>query len=159
MAKRDHQKGALSHLGQFVALSYTMMDSPAYMGLSASAKVLLQDVARQYSGKNNGQLSPCWELMQRRGWKSPVTLNSAKKELRKTSLITVTRKGTRGPNGKAELWSINWMRLDWKPYFDIGPKGQDYMGYIELKVDPTTDQQKRELRLIQGALEAAKKSA
>lgn len=133
MSKRDHQKGALSHLGQFVALSYTMMDSPAYMGLSASAKVLLQDVARQYSGKNNGSLSPCWELMQRRGWKSQTTLNDAKKELRASRLITVTRKGTRGPKGKPELWSINWLKMNWKPDFDITPRGQDYLGYIDLQ--------------------------
>lgn len=133
MSKRDHQKGALSHLGQFVALSYTMMDSPDYMGLSASAKVLLQDVARQFSGKNNGLLSPCWELMQRRGWKSPTTLNAAKKELRSSRLITVTRRGTKGPNGKAELWAINWMRMDWKPDFDITPRGQDYLGYVDLQ--------------------------
>lgn len=155
MARRDHAKGALTPLGQFVALSYTMMDSPAYMGLSPSAKVLLQDVARQYSGKNNGSLSPCWELMRQRGWKSPTTLNSAKKELRATRLITVTRKGTKGRNGEAELWAINWMKMDWKPEFDISPRGQDYMGYVELQTDPVAEQKKRELRLIKRALEAA----
>ncbi len=155
MAKRDHAKGALSHLGQFVTLSYGMMDCPDYMGLSPSAKVLLQDVARQYSGKNNGSLSPCWELMQRRGWKSPTTLNSAKKELRATRLITVTRKGTKGRNGEAELWAVNWFKMDWRPDFDVSPRGQDYMGFIEVEIDPSAEQRGRELRLIKGALQAA----
>lgn len=159
MAKRDHAKGALSHLGQFVALSYAMMDSPAYMGLSHSAKVLLQDVARQYSGKNNGSLSPCWELMKDRGWRSPVTLNKAKKELRASRLITVTRQGTRGPKGKAELWAINWMRMDWHPDLEIGPQGQDYMGYVELKVNPNAEQDTRKLRVVTAALKAVRKSA
>lgn len=159
MGKRDHAKGALSHLGQFVALSYSMMDSPAYMGLSSSAKVLLQDVARQYSGKNNGSLSPCWELMQRRGWRSPATLNNAKKELRATRLITVTKVGVPGVNGTPELWAVNWMKMDWKSDFDIGPRGQDYMGYVELKVDTQAEQKRREIRLIKGALDAVDRSA
>lgn len=159
MARKDHRRGALSHLGQFVALSYAMMDSPDYMGLSPSAKVLLQDVARQYNGKNNGSLSPTWELMKNRGWKSPNTLNAAKKELRATRLITVTRKGRKGPNGDPELWAVNWLKMDWRPDFDINPQGQDYMGYIKLQVNQTADEDARKLRLVKVALEAAKKSA
>lgn len=159
MAKRNHQKGALSHLGQFVALPYSMMDSPNYVGLSPSAKVLLQDVARQYSGKNNGSLSPCWELMKKRGWKSPTTLNSAKKELRATRLITVTRQGTKGQHGKAELWAINWMKMDWKPDLDIDQRGQDYMGFIEVQTNPGAELETRKLRLVKEALQAAEKSA
>ena len=159
MAKRDYAKGGLSHLGQFVALSYTMMDSPDYMGLSSSAKVLLQDVARQYSGKNNGSLSPCWELMKARGWKSKDTHNNAKKELRATRLITVTKQGTTGPNGEPELWAVNWMKMDWRPDFDIKPTAHDFMGFVELKINPSAEQERRVKRLIKGALEAAEQAA
>lgn len=155
---RAHRKGDLSHLGQFMSLPYTMLDSPDYLGLSSSAKRLLVDVARQYSGKNNGSLSPSWELMKDRGWVSSGTLDSAKKEIRATRLITVTRKGTRGQNGKAELWALAWFSLDWHKGMDIEPRGHDYLGYLDLKASKvTSNANDPRLKLVKGALKAAGK--
>ena len=51
------------------------------------------------------------------------------------------------------------MKMDWRPGFDIGPRGQDYMGFIKLEVNQTAEQDARKLRLVKTALEAAKKSA
>ena len=159
MAKTDYRRGDLSGMGGFVPLPYSVLDSAAYLSLGPSAVKLLFDVYRQYSGKNNGSLSPCWELMQKRGWKSPNTLSNAKKELRASRLITVTRQGTKGVNGTAELWAVNWLSLDWRSDFDIDPKGHDHMGYVDLKINPDVEQDQRKLRLVQTALKAAKKIA
>jgi len=140
-------------------MPYSVLDSAAYQSLSPSAVKLLWDVYRQYTGRNNGSMSPCWELMQHRGWRSQTTLDKAKKELRASRLITVTRQGTRGVNGTAELWAVNWLRMDYRPDFDVTPQGQDFKGYIDLKVDHDAEQNARKLRLVQTAVKAARKSA
>lgn len=138
MAKSNYRKGDLEGMGQFVAIPFTVLDSPAYLSLSQSAVMLLFDICRQYSGKNNGSMSPCWELMQRRRWNSKATLQKAKEELRQSSLITVTRAGTR-KKGDCELWALNWLKLDWHKGMDIQPNGHNYKGFLDLKaakIDP-----------------------
>ncbi len=138
MARIGYKKGALEALGGFVPLPFIVLDSRAYQTLSTAAKTLLIDVARQHTGGNNGGLSPCWELMSRRGWKSKATLQNAKNEVRLSGLITVTRIGTR-KKGDCELWALSWFKLDYRPDMDIQPKAHNYMGFMEIKdakIDP-----------------------
>lgn len=144
MAKTDYRKGDLAGLGMFVAIPYEVMDSSGYQNLSPSAIKLLMDICRQLSGKNNGKLSPTWELMKDRGWKSQTTLNDAKKELRNSKLITVTKVGSR-QKGDCEFWAVNWLKLDWDKCMDIEPAGHDYKGYLNLKdvkIDPIPERRK-----------------
>ena len=42
--------------GSFIALPWSVVDSPKYKTLSSTAKALLIDLARQYRGLNNGSL-------------------------------------------------------------------------------------------------------
>ena len=150
MAKNNYRKGDLGGMA-FVAMPLIVLDSPDYLELSPSATKLLIDVYRQYSGINNGRLSPCWELMRKRGWKSQTTLNNAKKELRQTRLITVTKAGTR-QKGNPELWAVNWRQLDWRKDMDIQPTGFDYKGFLDLKaakIDPIPERSKSpELKIV-----------
>lgn len=44
---------------RFMALPHVVLDSPAYLALSFSARALLVDIGRQYSGGNNGRLLIC----------------------------------------------------------------------------------------------------
>lgn len=96
--------------GQFVALPHVVLDSRAYISASTAAKTLLVDMARQFNGRNNGDLSCAWKLMEPLNWRSEATLNRAKKELIERGLISETRKGAR-PN-KASLYGLTWLACD-----------------------------------------------
>ena len=72
-----------------------VLESDEYASLSFPAKALLLDLAGQFRGRNNGQLSIAWKLMQPVGWRSKTTLYRAAKELLRADLIRVTRAGNR----------------------------------------------------------------
>jgi hypothetical protein len=96
--------------GGFIKLPLSVLNSAAYLGLGAHARMLLFDLAAQYRGDNNGDLCAAWKLMHPRGWKSEATLDKCKRELIASSLIVETRKGAR-PN-KCSLYALTWYALD-----------------------------------------------
>jgi hypothetical protein len=110
--------------GQYTAVPWIVLDSQAYVGLSASAKALLIDIARQYNGRNNGDLSVTLKLMKGRGWKSSDTLNRAKRELIDSGLLFETRKG--GFPNKCSLYGITWWKLDPSQKYDIDQRAFPY---------------------------------
>ena len=89
---------------------HEVLNSVAFIGLSAHARMLLLDLAAQYKGNNNGDLCAAWTLMHPRGWKSEETLHKAKRQLLERGLVAETRKGAR-PN-KAALYGLTWFTLD-----------------------------------------------
>lgn len=104
--------------GGFIALNWSVVDSPAYQGLSVHAKALLIEIARQYTGHNNGALLCSRAYMQPRGWSSVDMLTKAKRELLDAELIFETVKGAR-PN-KASWYAITWQALDKLDGYDSG---------------------------------------
>lgn len=104
--------------GGFVALPWSVLDSPAYAQLSVHAKVLLFEVARQFVRDNNGKLLLSRAYMATRGWKSVDMLTKAKRELLDAGLIFQTCQGQR-PN-KASWFAITWRALDRHPGYDMG---------------------------------------
>jgi hypothetical protein len=106
---RKRHKG--NRIGEgFVALPYSVLNSPLFIGLSPHAVKLLIDVAAQYRGDNNGDLSVAWKLMQPRGWRSEATLHKVKRELIDAGFLYETRKGKR-PN-LCSLFALTWPALD-----------------------------------------------
>jgi hypothetical protein len=84
--------------GGYVAFPHEVLNSVAYIGLSAHARMLLLDIAAQYKGNNNGDLCAAWTLMRARGWRSEDTLNNAKRQFDPTpqnSLGGFNRSGQR----------------------------------------------------------------
>lgn len=120
---KDDRDGIL-----FVALPYTVLDSPAFLGLSYSARSLLLDLARQFTGNNNGKLVLCDKALEPRGWTSSATVHKAKKELLEAGLICETRKGHK-PN-KASWFALTWRSLDWVPEMDIARTGFTRGAYL-----------------------------
>lgn len=104
--------------GGFVALPWSVLDSPAYLGLSHPAKALLLEMARQYSRDNNGRLLCSRAFMSGRGWNSHDVLQRAKRELIAAGLLFETVIGQR-PN-KAAWYALTWYALDRHPGYDIG---------------------------------------
>lgn len=104
--------------GGFVALPWSVLDCPAYAGLSHTARSLLMEFARQFVRDNNGRLLASRTHLAARGWKSADVIQRAKDELLAAGFIFETVKGQR-PN-KASWYAVTWRTLDRHPGFDPG---------------------------------------
>lgn len=104
--------------GPFVAMPWSVLDSPAYLRLSHPARALLMELARQFVRDNNGRLLASMAYLQKRGWNSADTITRAKRELLAAGLIHETVQGHR-PN-KASWYAITWRALDRLPGYDYG---------------------------------------
>ena len=62
----------------FLRLPHFLTDSEEFAGLKPIAIKLLVEIARQFKGKNNGDLSIPWKLLKRRGWVSQWTVKRAR---------------------------------------------------------------------------------
>jgi hypothetical protein len=134
MATKNRHKG--NRIGEaFVALPYSVLNSPLFVALSPHAVKLLIDVAAQYRGDNNGDLSLAWKLMKPRGWRSEATLHKVKRELLEAGFLYETRKGQR-PN-LCSLFALTWHQLDHCDKFDPGAKAGFTRGEYRFKAPST----------------------
>lgn len=104
--------------GRFIGLPVSVLESAAYLGLSANARSLLLEVAMQFHGDDNGRMLLSREYLSKRGWNSNSMITKGKRELLEAELIFETVKGHR-PN-KASWYAVTWRRLDKLPGFDHG---------------------------------------
>lgn len=114
MAKKDSGRIA----GGFAAIPWAVLDSPAYATLSHPARSLLLELARQYTGNNNGRLLASAAYLSTRGWKSSDVIARAKLALTDAGFIHQTVQGHR-PN-KASWYALTWQTLDRHSGFDQG---------------------------------------
>ena len=113
-----------SSKGQFMRLPYEVIDSIDYLNLSPSSKQLLIDIFRQHNGRNNGDLSASFKLMQARGWTSKSTLKRALDGLLESELIIKTREGWfQGEHSsRCALYAVTWLGIDECPGKDLNVK-------------------------------------
>ena len=103
--KRDGAGGAV------LVMPHCVLNSEAYLTLSARAIKLLYDIAMQYNTSNNGALLASWRFMsQTRSWTSADQLAKAKAELIEKCLLVQTVQGLL-PN-KASWYGLTWLALD-----------------------------------------------
>lgn len=100
----------------FVGIVRSVFESAAFAALSPHACKLLLELARQYKGDNNGNLTVAWSVVSKRGWRSKTTLWRCKAELIQTGFVYVTRKGHMPST--CELLALTWFPLDVSPKFD-----------------------------------------
>lgn len=95
--------------GRFIMLPLAILESQEYARLNGNAVKALVDLFSQYNGKNNGDFTAAWSVMQKRGWKSKATLYAALKVLIDLSWIVKTRQG-----GKhiCTLYAVTWQSID-----------------------------------------------
>ncbi|MBE0625685.1 MAG: hypothetical protein IH606_12830 [Burkholderiales bacterium] len=79
--------------GGHARLYWTLLDSPAYLALSYSAKALYVDLRRRLLSTNNGNINAALSTLKHRGWRSSATLNKALIDLVAVGLIAQTRQG------------------------------------------------------------------
>ncbi len=58
-SKSFKHNGSKRDAGQFVAIPHMVLDSLAYRQLGYASRAMLVDLARQYSGTNNGRIVAC----------------------------------------------------------------------------------------------------
>ena len=99
-----------SALGQTYSKMYhALMDSPNHARLSASARALLQDLYRQYNGRNNGDLSAAMSVLKKYGWSATATIARATDCLLHYGFIVKTRQGTKK---RCNLYALTWLVID-----------------------------------------------
>lgn len=102
----------------FTRALHAITDHPDYKALSKQTRAFLWDLARQYNGYNNGNLSAAVGTMGKLGW-TKWELMRARTEALKAGWIEVTRY----PTAKRQpvLYRLSWLATDkWegKPYLD-----------------------------------------
>lgn len=104
----------------FLVLPHIVIDSPSYRDCGYPARAILIDIARQFTGTNNGRLVACNRYLKPLGWNSHGTITRSIGELLDCGLLIETRKGAR-PN-KAAWYALGWQALDVTDGLDIDPK-------------------------------------
>ena len=94
---------------QFARLPHRLLHHDSFRTLSPRATKFLIDLAAQYNGYNNGDLSATKKTMLDRGWNSSDQLNKAKREAEERGLIRVTRQGGRN---RCNLYALTWFEID-----------------------------------------------
>lgn len=107
----------------FAGIPRVVMDHPDFINLPGNAVKLLLELARQYRGSNNGDLTASWSIMKNRGFKSKATLDKALKVLLGSKLITLTRVGRfTNPGGVCALYALSWIEIhECRGKLDVAP--------------------------------------
>lgn len=96
-----------------MALPHAVMESEEFKKLSGSETKVLLMLAKQYKGKNNGDLSATFTQAKEYGIKSQETLSKALKRLLEVELIQKTREGLfLNPGGQCALYAVTWQAID-----------------------------------------------
>ncbi|WP_126623628.1 hypothetical protein [Bordetella hinzii] len=144
MAKPDRSKVALALPFRFVAIPVQVLESPAYRALPSSARSLLVDLLLQFTGGNNGRLTPSFTVMQRYGWTSKSTLERARDYLIDTPFVIQTRRGH--PPETAEWVGVTWYRLHYERSMYVDPKHWPYLNFLTVEsstIDPNDGRKKQ----------------
>ncbi|MBL8261658.1 MAG: hypothetical protein JNM58_04470 [Xanthomonadaceae bacterium] len=106
-ARRRRQTGrsAATHLG----IPHYVLRSPEFGALNGWEVKLLVEVAGQYNGYNNGDLSCTWSQLARRGWRSNGTVRKALDSLLVAEWLICTRHGGRN---RCALYAVSWWSID-----------------------------------------------
>jgi hypothetical protein len=96
--------------GRFLGIPYSVVNSAPFAELRAPEVKLLVDLLLQYNGRNNGTLSPCHTLMEKRGW-AKSSLHRAFSNLQHLGFLVVTRQGWKR-RGKATFVAITWLEIN-----------------------------------------------
>lgn len=110
--------------GRFMGIPHIVLDHPDYIGLSTKSKALLIEIAYQYNGKNNGDMSVALTVLKKRGWKRNATISDAVNELLNAGLIVRTRVGQfQNPYSRCALYALSWQPINEFPDkgLEVGP--------------------------------------
>lgn len=93
----------------FVGIPHYVFNSVEFGQLDGWSLKLLVELAGDYNGGNNGNLSCAWSDLKARGWRSTGTLWKALKRLLSAGWIITTRHGARN---RCALYAVTWWAID-----------------------------------------------
>lgn len=108
-AKRRYRQRGRGSERSYLGIPHFILRSPEFGALSPWALKLLIELAANYVGKNNGDLSAAYSVLQHRGWNSPGTLSAAIKQLLRDKWIVIARHGGRN---RCALFALTWWPVD-----------------------------------------------
>jgi hypothetical protein len=111
--------------GSFLRLPHDLFRAsggrpPPCTALSKQGRLLLVDIAMQFNGQNNGNLSAAPAIMRLYGWNSNGTITRGLEELCALGFLELTRQGGRN---RASLYALTWVGIDAGPH-DAAPNPQ-----------------------------------
>lgn len=113
--KRSRFRGRTGHT--FLRLPHYVIRSPQWRSLSGNAIKFVTELASEFDGGNNGDLSLTKTMALGRGWRSGATRDRAEQEAIQAGFVRVTRHGHKGV--------CNLYAITWEPINDVG-KGVMY---------------------------------
>lgn len=139
--KKDNRWSDI-HGGMAFVIPVSLLRHPNCIRLSPGASKLLFDLARQYSGHNNGYLCASWALMRKQGWRAEHTLRKAQAELEHYRIIIRTQQGGRN---RPTLLAFTFRRIDEKREkpLDVGPTERPVNDWLEERPDFVFQPKKR----------------
>lgn len=90
-------------------IPHAVQDCGNWRQCTGTAIKMLCDVARQYNGRNNGDLCAALSVLTKSGWTSPQTVTLALRELRHYGLLLLTRQGGLP---LPSLYALTWQPID-----------------------------------------------
>lgn len=133
MAKHDFAKGALPY--GFAPIPKDVLKMPEFQHMPSSAKALMLTLMGQFTGKNNGRLTPAFEAVKDAGWVSKGTLQRARDALLEAPFAVLTRKGS--PPRTVDWIGFTWWKLDYERSMDIDPRRFPYLNFLRMAMsDP-----------------------
>jgi len=108
---RLNAKGRKGRRGnRFALIPGEVIHSANWAQASKPCRALLADIAVQYNGHNNGDMTAAIKVMKPLGWGAPETLVSKVREAEYYGFLVKTKQGGLGigPN----LYALGWHRID-----------------------------------------------
>ncbi|NKB60965.1 MAG: hypothetical protein GKR95_02085 [Gammaproteobacteria bacterium] len=121
MSQAKRGKKGKSDQGSFLGLPHSVLRSTNYCKLSPRTRALLIEIAVQYDGKNNGNLSCPFSYLKSRGWRgSKATIQDCFRELEHFGLILRIQSGGLNCGGKKRpnLYALSWLNIQMINYSD-----------------------------------------
>tara|TARA_R110001592_G_scaffold260282_1_gene524762 strand:+ start:89511 stop:89969 length:459 start_codon:yes stop_codon:yes gene_type:complete len=113
MTKRPNAKGRSYAPRGFAGIPRAVMETNDFQQLSYKSQALLIQLAYQYRGSNNGDLTVAFFVLKKRGWKREATISKAVKELLDAKLILKARDGRfLNPGARCALYALIWQPID-----------------------------------------------
>jgi len=102
--------GRRDRKARFALIPLEVIHSPNWSRASKPCRALIVDIASQYNGHNNGDLTASITVMRPLGWTSPGTIKALLQEADYYGLLVQTRQG--GLLVGASLYALGWKPVD-----------------------------------------------
>ncbi|MFY8349229.1 hypothetical protein AAEU29_01630 [Pseudoalteromonas sp. SSM20] len=121
--------------GGVVVLPNVVLESKRYCTLNPQSKVILNYIASQYNGYNNGDLCATLSVFKKYNFTSNDTISRSLKQLENNGLIFKTRVGGkdwRTGGNLPSLYAITWQPIDeCKGKLDVDPTTKPLVNFLE----------------------------